>query len=279
MSDDVSQKQPQQKSWLERLSQSLSREPKDRGELVELLRDAEQREIIDSDDLEMLEGVLEVSETQVRDIMIPRAQVIFVDIEDPMEDIITLIINSGHSRFPVINENKDEIIGILFAKDLLQFAFTKKLDHGDIEAVLRKPNFTPGSKRVDVLLKEFQIQRNHMAIVADEYGKVAGLITIEDVLEEIVGDIEDEHDEACQKWIKSVDKQRYLIDALTPIEIFNEHFDTELSDEEFDTIGGLVTHHFGHLPVCEETVIISRFTFKVIQADKRRITQLEMLSN
>ena len=266
----------QQKSWFERLGQSLSREPKDRDELMEVLRDAEQRQVIDSDDLEMLEGVLEVSETQVRDIMIPRSQMTLLDANAPLHEIIPIIVKSGHSRFPVMEESKDEILGIVFAKDLLQFAFDAN-SHASFQLsqIAHKPMFTPESKRVDILLKDFQVARNHMAIVVDEYGKVSGLLTIEDVLEEIVGEIEDEHDDAEVAQIREQGPNKFIIDALTPVEDFNEHFNTEFSDEEFDTIGGLVIHEFGHLPKVGELVALGDFTFTVKQADKRKVTLLE----
>lgn len=278
MNDEIT-KPSHQKSWLERLSHTLLREPKDREQLLDLLRDSAERQVIDRDDLEMLKGVLEVSETQVRDIFVPRGQMVVFNTEDTLADIIPKIIESGHSRFPVIEESKDEILGVVVAKDLLPYAFDAALTHQfDIKKLARKPMITPESKRVDVLLKEFQVNHNHMAIVVDEYGRVAGLVTIEDVLEEIVGDIADEHD--CEhQHIRRKDETSYFVDALTPIEEFNHSFDADLSEEEFDTIGGLVVHHIGHLPKKGEYTAISQFTFTVTQADKRRISMLEVTVN
>ncbi len=276
MSDDTSSKAKPEKSWFERLSQSLSREPQDREDLVELLRDAKQRKIIDDDDLEMLEGVLKVSKNQVRDIMIPRSHMITINVTDSLDEIVPHIIESGHSRFPIIEENKDEIMGILFAKDILKAAFNQtEKENFKLKEYLRKPVFTPESKRIDVLLKEFQQHRHHMAIVVDEYGSVAGLVTIEDVLEEIVGEIVDEHDTKEHEFIQEQEDNLYAINALTPIEDFNEYFHASLSDEEFDTIGGLVMRGFGYMPKKDETITIKNFIFTVLQADKRRITLLQ----
>jgi magnesium and cobalt transporter len=276
MNDDASPRPSQQKTWLERLAHSLLREPKDREQLLDLIRDAAERHVIDYDDLDMLEGVLEVSETQVRDIFIPRGQMIVLHVHDSLATIIPKIMESGHSRFPLIEETRDEIIGVIVAKDLLPYAFDSKLhDEFNLKKLARKPMITPESKRVDVLLKEFQISHNHMAIVVDEYGKVAGLVTIEDVIEEIVGDIADEHDSE-EKHIRMKNNSTYLIDALTPIEEFNDYFSAELNDEEFDTMGGLVTQHIGHLPKEQETVTIHGFTFRVLRSGKRRISLLEM---
>ena len=275
MNDDVSNKSKSEKSWLERLSHSLSREPQDREDLIELLRDAKQRKIIDNNDLEMLEGVLEVSSSQVRDIMIPRSQMNTINLTDKPDEIITHIIESGHSRFPVIEENKDEIIGILFAKDMLKATFNQK-EKFELKKYLRQPVFTPESKRVDVLLKEFQQHRHHMAIVVDEYGSVAGLVTIEDVLEEIVGEITDEHDTKEDEYIQEKAHHIYSINALTPIDDFNDYFQASLSNEEFDTVGGLVMCSFGHMPRKDETITINNFLFTVTEADKRRIILLEV---
>ncbi len=274
--DEISHKQsPPSRTWLERLTHRLFREPKNRDQLLELLRDTADRQVIDQDDLDMLTGVLEVSETQVRDILVPRGQMIVLNADDPLKNIIPKIIESGHSRFPLIEESKDEIVGIIVAKDLLPYAFNTKLrKQFDLRQIARKPMVTPESKRVDVLLKEFQINHNHMAIVVDEYGKVAGLITIEDVIEEIVGDIADEHDNEEQH-IRLKEGQTYVIDALTPIGEFNEYFSASLSDAEFDTIGGFIIHTMGRLPKKDETISIAEFVFKVIQTDKRRINLLE----
>lgn len=276
MSDDSSSKPPQHKTWVERLSHLLHPEPQDKQELLELLTDAAERNLIDPKALEMIEGVMEVTQMQVRDIMIPRSQMVCVDCEDEPHEFIPKIKESGHSRFPIIGENKDQVIGILLAKDLIDV----KVDNGDfkLDKFIRPATFVPESKRLDVLLSEFRQSRNHMAIVIDEYGQVAGLITIEDVLEEIVGDISDEHDvKIDDSLISKLKENKYLIQGLTPIEDFNEYFNCDLSDDEFDTIGGLVTHHLGHMALLGEKVtLLDKFKFKVIQAEKRRLHLLEL---
>jgi magnesium and cobalt transporter len=276
MNEEPASRNQPQRSWLERLSQIILREPQDRQQLIELLRDAEHRHLLDADALDMIEGVLEVSEIQVRDIMVPRSQMVVVEIASSLEELLPMIIESGHSRFPVTGENRDEVMGILFAKDLLPYSLlSNKQSDFDLSRVLRRPEFVPESKRLDVLLKEFRRSRNHMAIVVDEYGGVAGLITIEDVLEQIVGEIEDEHDIAEAASITKISDGRYTVQALTPIEEFNTFFNCELSDEEFDTIGGLVTHQLGHLPKCDEAVNIDGFRFRVLHSDNRRVQLLE----
>jgi magnesium and cobalt transporter len=275
MESDTSSNGSGQRSWLERLGQALAGEPKDRQELIELLRDAQRRNLLDADALGMIESVLQVSELQVRDIMIPRAQMVVVNRDDTAAAILAVIVESGHSRFPVIGENRDEVVGILLAKDLLRY----RLDAGqrfDIRDLLRPAVFIPESKRLNVLLNEFRASRNHMAIVVDEYGGVAGMVTIEDVLEQIVGDIADEHDIEEGSFIRRRSETVYIIKALTPVEDFNAYFGTGFSDEEFDTIGGLVTHAFGHLPKRGETVTLSQLRFKVLRADSRRVQLLEL---
>ena len=273
MSDDVA---ISQRSWLERLSQALLREPKDREQLVSLLRDAEQRDLLDSQALTMIEGVLQISEMQVRDIMIPRAQMIVIEHDAALEEFLPLVIESAHSRFPVIGENRDEVIGILLAKDLLNYSFQKTTPRFQIRDILRPTVFVPESKHLNALLQEFRLNRNHMAIVVDEYGGVSGLITIEDVLEQIVGEIEDEYDIDDETFIKPHNETQFTIKALTPIEDFNDYFNSDLDTSEFDTIGGLVMHAFGHLPKRGETILIGRFRFKVLNADNRRIHLLRI---
>lgn len=267
------------KSWLERLSHVLLREPQDKQQLIEILKDAEQRNLLDANALSMIEGVLQVSQMQVRDIMIPRSQMVVVEIDDPPQEFLPRITQSGHSRFPVITESRDEIIGLLLAKDLLSYDFTceEKNKQFSLKELLRPCVFIPESKRLDVLLKEFRLNHKHMAIVIDEYGGVSGLITIEDVLEQIVGDIEDEYDTDEDENIKRQKEKLYIVKALTPIEEFNEFFHTSLSDEEFDTIGGLVMGNLGHLPKRGETVTIDSFQFKVVLSDNRRVRLLEAL--
>ena len=263
------------RSWFERLSQVLLGEPQDREHLKEVLRDAEHRNLLDADALAMIEGVLQVSELRVRDIMIPRAQMVCVERDAPLEDSLKRIIESGHSRFPVVGESRDEVVGILLAKDLLVYTAGMEKDF-HIRDILRPAVFIPESKRLNILLKEFRANRNHMAIVVDEYGGVAGLITIEDVLEQIVGEIADEHDVDEGTYIKDHGGNHYTLKALTPIEEFNEYFGTEFSDSEFDTIGGLVMSEMGHLPQPGEMVEIGPFIFKVLHADSRRLHLLEM---
>ena len=212
---------------------------------------------------------------QVRDIMIPRAQMVTVSRDDSIDDILPVIIESGHSRFPVVGENRDEVVGILLAKDLLRYRFDDS-ERFDLRELIRPAVFVPESKRLNVLLKEFRASRNHIAIVVDEYGGVAGMVTIEDVLEQIVGEIADEHDIEEGTFILRRSDTNYIIKALTPIEDFNEYFGTRFSDEEFDTIGGLITHAFGHLPKRGETVQLDHLLFKVVRADNRRVHMLEL---
>ncbi|WP_394204635.1 CNNM family magnesium/cobalt transport protein CorC [Shewanella waksmanii] len=279
MSDDIPPStNAQKKGWLEKVSQLFQGEPQSRDELVEVIHDAEQREVITEDTREMIKGVLEVSDLRVRDIMIPRAQIVALKIDNTVEELISTVISSAHSRFPVVNEDKDHIEGILLAKDLIQYGFKDTDEPFELSQVIRPAVVVPESKRVDVLLKEFRSQRYHMAIVVDEYGGVSGLVTIEDILEEIVGDIEDEfdHDSAEETEIRKISKQVYMLKALTPIEDFNQAFNTEFSDEEFDTVGGLVSHAFGHLPARNEKITIEGIEFKVINADTRRLIQLRV---
>ncbi len=264
---------PPHRSWFDRLSQALLREPRDREQLVGLLRDAQQRNLLDADALGMIESVLQVSEMQVRDIMIPRAQMVMVSRDAATEEMLPIIIESSHSRFPVISDSRDEVVGILLAKDLLRYRFDGSSVF-DIKDVMRPAVFIPESKRLNVLLKEFRASHNHLAIVVDEYGGVAGMVTIEDVLEQIVGDIEDEHDIDEDVFIRKRSETSYVLKALTPIEDFNEYFHTAFSDEEFDTIGGRVVQAFGHVPKRGESVVIDRFEFKVLRADNRRVHML-----
>ena len=263
-------------SWLERLYQALLIEPRDREHLVTLLRHAQKRNLLDIDALSMIEGVLNVSQMQVRDIMIPRPQMIIVSQESPPEEILPTVVESAHSRFPVIGDNRDEVVGILLAKDLLTYFARQDQDEFNIRDMLRPAVFIPESKRLNVLLKDFRASRNHMAIVVDEYGGVAGLVTIEDVLEQIVGDIEDEHDFEHDLYIVKHSDNRYTVKAITPIEDFNAEFDTQFSDEEFDTIGGLLNQAFGRVPKRGEETSIGRFNFKVLRADSRRTHLLQM---
>jgi magnesium and cobalt transporter len=265
------------RAWLDRLGQLLLGEPRDREQLVLMLREAEQRHLFDGDALAMIEGVLQVSEMQVRDIMIPRSQMAFVPRSAAPEELLPLVVESGHSRFPVIGENRDEVVGILLAKDLLRHFAQQPEQVFNLRDVLRPAVFVPESKHLNVLLKEFRASRNHIAIVVDEYGGVAGMVTIEDVLEQIVGEIEDEHDIDEDLYILKHADNRYTVKALTPVQDFNERLGATFSDDEFDTIGGLVLHSFGHLPRRGEATVIGRFRFKVLRADKRRIHLLQVM--
>jgi len=264
-------------SWFERISHALLREPQDRKQLIELLHDAKDRQLLDADALNMIEGVLQVSESQVRDVMIPRPQMVVVEEDMDPETAIPLIVKSAHSRFPVVGENRDNIIGILLAKDLLKLSTNEPHVGTKIRDLVRPATFIPESKRLDVLLKEFRLNRNHMAIVVDEYGGVAGLVTIEDVLEEIVGEIADEYDVAEQDpFIKQMGDNEYSVKALTPIEEFNEYFNTDYEHEDFDTVGGLILQKFSHLPKAGEKIEFDDFKVRVVQAESRGIKLLHI---
>jgi magnesium and cobalt transporter len=261
--------------WLERLKRIFSNEPEDRVQLIRLLRDARARALLDTDALSMMEGVLQVAEMRVQDIMIPRAHMTVIDRDDPLEDILPVIIESAHSRFPVIGDDRSEVVGILLAKDLLAYCRDGRRRF-DMRDLLRSAVFVPESKRLNVLLNEFRASRNHMAIVVDEYGAAAGLVTIEDVLEQIVGEIEDEHDFDEETSILQRSEREYTVKAVTEIEDFNEYFRVNFADDGFDTIAGLVVHALGHLPKRGETVDIDGFRFKVLRADSRRIYLLSV---
>ncbi|MBT8117679.1 MAG: CBS domain-containing protein [Gammaproteobacteria bacterium] len=262
--------------WLARLTRMMAREPATNEQLIELLRSAQQRNLYDADALAMIEGVLQVDDMQVRDIMIPRSQVVVLERDAGPNVLLRTVVESGHSRFPVIGDSRNEMVGILLAKDLLLYAFERTDGRFNVRDLLRPAVFVPESKRLNVLLKEFRSSRNHMAIVVDEYGGVAGMVTIEDVLEQIVGEIEDEHDVEEDDTIRRHSEVHYTIKALTPIEDFNEYFDTQVPDEEFDTIGGLVVHEIGHLPKRGERIVIGNLLFKVLRADNRRVHMLQL---
>jgi magnesium and cobalt transporter len=268
---------PAAQGWLAGLKQSLLREPATIEQLVDILRAAQRRNLIDTDALAMLEGVLQVGEMQVREIMIPRSQVVFLERDAGTDTLLRTITGSGHSRFPVIGDSRDEVVGVLLAKDMLPYTGSGRGEGRlSLREILRPAVFVPESKRLNVLLKEFRSSRNHMAIVVDEYGGVAGMVTIEDVLEQIVGEIEDEHDVEEDYTIRRHSEMHYTIKALTPIEDFNEYFGTQFPDEEFDTIGGLVVHHIGHLPKRGERTVIGNLLFKVLRADNRRVHMLQL---
>jgi len=265
-------------SLFERLSALFSREPEDREQLLALLHSAHERNLVDADVLAMLEGVLEVSEMQVRDIMVPRSQMVIVNRDDEPKAILPVVIESGHSRFPVIGEDRDQVVGILLAKDLLRYFTEGGRENFDIKEVLRSVVFIPESKRLNVLLKEFRISHHHMAIVVDEYGGVSGLVTIEDVLEQIVGDIGDEYDVDDELDIRKEGERQFTVRAQTAIEDFNSYFGTEFSDEEFDTIGGLAINLLGRLPRRGETFALGGMEFKVLRADRRRLETLRVIT-
>lgn len=267
---------PGTRHWLRRMFNTVTGEPRDLPGILELLRDARKRDLFDTDALRMLEGVLHVSEIQVRDIMIPRAHMVVVERDDEPAELLRVIVESGHSRFPVVGENRDEVVGILLAKDLLRVFAENGQARFDIRECLRPAVFIPESKRLNILLKEFRANRNHMAVVVDEYGGVSGLITIEDVLEQIVGDIDDEHDIVEDVYIQRDGDSRFRVRALTRIEDFNEYFDIALSDDEYDTIGGLIMHELGRLPRRGERLEFEGFEFKILRADRRRIETVQV---
>jgi magnesium and cobalt transporter len=271
MAEDRSGQDNGDKTWLEKIADVFSGEPKSREDLHDILSKAEHDEIIDRDALKIMEGALHVGDMQAREIMIARAQMEVIQADLPLAKILPTIIESGHSRYPVIGDNVDEVLGILLAKDLLP-----QILNGDSKSLLRPAVCVPESKRLNVLLREFREKRNHMAIVIDEYGGTAGLVTIEDVLEEIVGEIEDEYDVEEETNIRRISPTDFIVKALTPIEDFNEQFHSELNDDEVDTIGGLVLRTLGHLPQRGETAEIDVFQFKVLNADNRQIHLLRV---
>ena len=271
MSEDPDSHPPERRSWLERLSLAFSGEPQTRADLIEILRDAQENGLVSTDTLKMLEGALAVSELQVGDIMLPRSQMVSLPADASFMDLMKMVVESGHSRFPVHGEDKDDILGILLAKDLLR-GIVADGGPGQVRELLRPAVLIPEAKRLNVLLKEFRLSRNHMAIVVDEHGGVAGLVTIEDVLEQIVGRIDDEHDEAADTTLIAAQPDgQFAVDALTPISDFNERFGADFPDDEYDTVGGLVTSAIGHLPEAGEELALGRFHFRVGRADRRRV--------
>ena len=267
----------EERSWLDRLTHFISGEPQTKSDLEDVLSLAEEHEIIDQDARKIMEGALLVTNMQVRDIMIPRAQMIVIDSEESVQEALPKIIDAGHSRFPVIGDGIDDVIGILLAKDLLPLVESDSAPPA-LRQLMRPVIAVPESKRLNVLLREFRQNRNHMAIVIDEYGGIAGLITIEDVLEEIVGEIEDETDVAEKKPIRPMSDGTFFVEALTAIDDFNAFFDTEFSDDEFDTIGGVVVNAFGQLPSRNQSIQLNHFEFSVIRADERRLSSLRVRS-
>jgi magnesium and cobalt transporter len=263
-------------TWFGRLRQVIRGDTATREDLLQLLRDAHERTVLDADELAMLEGVLAVSEMQVRDVMVPRSQMVVLDRDASREEILKTVVESGHSRFPLIGNDREEVVGILLAKDVLRYVVEAPDQPFDITRWLRPATFIPESKRLNTLLKELRISRNHLSVVVDEYGGLTGLITIEDVLEEIVGEIDDEFDSAEAGPIQQQDPGVYHLRALTRIDEFNEFFNASLEDEHYDTVGGLVMYALGHLPRRGETVTIGDFQFRVLQADRRRIHSVEL---
>ena len=264
--------------WLKRLAQGFVAEPQDRQELLAMLREAGERGLLAPDALTMLEGVLEVGDLQVRDIMIPRAQMVFVRRDDPFSKLLPVVVESGHSRFPVMDEDRDDIVGILLAKDLLRLYPAEARERFDIREYMRPVVFVPESKRLNVLLKEFRRNRNHMALVVDEYGGVSGLVTIEDVIEQIVGDIDDEFDVEDDHNIRKEAERQFTVRGVTRIDEFNEYFGAHLSEEEgFDTVAGLLMKEFGRLPRRGDSATIDGFEFRVTRADRRRIDTLRVV--
>jgi magnesium and cobalt transporter len=262
--------------WLRKLSRKIAGEAQDRSEVIAYLRDAAERGIVEGDALAMLEGVLGVADIQVRDIMVPRAQMTVLNRDDESEVLLKTVVESGHSRFPVMDEDREKIVGILLAKDLLRLAVASEDAPFDIKEFMRPTVFVPESKRLNVLLREFRRSRVHMAIVADEYGGVAGLVTIEDVIEQIVGDIDDEHDIDEDVNIRKDGERQYIVRGQTPIDEFNEYFQTDLSDDEFDTVAGLAMKQLGRLPRRGETLQLADCELKVLRFDRRRIDSLRL---
>ena len=277
MNDDASTNGQDKRSWLDKLSFFLSDRPSTKEELLERIRQAEEDQILDREALDTIEGALQMSHMQVRDIMVPRPQMAVVKADQSTQEFMQTITETSHSRFPVIGESPDEVLGILLAKDLLPLAFAKQMDDFDLNAMLRKPIFVPESKRLSILLNEFRTNRYHMAIVLDEYGGVAGLVTIEDVLDQIVGEIEDETDaEEDDGNIRPFADKGFLVKALTTIEDFNAHFGTYYDETEFDTIGGIISQKFGHLPAKDESIQVGDLNFLILAADNRRIRLMQV---
>ncbi len=276
MSNDHSSRDSGHSSWIGKLKTLFTDQVDSTRDLVQVLRKAQRNKVIDADLLSIIEGALQVSEMQVRDIMIPRSQVVTVKASATPHEILPVVIEAQHSRFPVIGDTIDEVIGILLAKDLLPLALERETRKFELKDILRPATFVPESKRLNHLLKEFRENRNHMAIVIDEYGDLAGLCTIEDVLEQIVGEIEDEHDIDDEVFIKAIDENNHTVKALTPIEDFNDHFNCQFQEEDFDTIGGLVLSHFGRIPQRDENVVIGLYTFKILNVDNRQIRLLQV---
>lgn len=262
-------------NWLKQIFSTPARIPKSRQELLELIKEAADKKVVDEEALQIIEGALDVANQQVREIMVPKAQMVCIQGEQSPAQFLPQVIESGHSRFPVLGESGDDVKGILLAKDLLPLVL-KGTESFDLDKLLRPANIIPESKRLNILLKEFRENRYHMAMVIDEYGGISGLVTIEDILEEIVGDIEDETDDDSEDFIRQVAENDFILKSLTPIEEFNQYFSETFSDETFDTIGGLVTQAFGHVPRRNEIVQIGGYAFRVLYSDNRKIHLLRV---
>ncbi|PKI16951.1 HlyC/CorC family transporter [Colwellia sp. 12G3] len=278
MSDDIphSSNGSANKSFLRKILQVITPEPKNKDQLIDILNDAHDRDLINPETKQMIKGVLDVSEMRVRDIMIPRSQMVTIDINHSLDEFLPIILESGHSRFPVVNEDIDHVDGILLAKDLLAFGFNSQSDNFSLSDIIRPAIIVPESKKVEPLLKEFRSNRYHMAIVVDEYGGVSGVITIEDILEQIVGEIEDETDDEIEEEIKHLAGNVYLVKALTELSNFNEYFNCEFNENDADTIGGIVLRQFNHMPQKGELFSLGNFEFKVLVADSRRMQMLQV---
>lgn len=276
MADDQTSIDLRRRSWIDKIAQVFSDEPTDTRSLLELLRNAEQDDLLDADALGIIEGALQVSSMQVRDIMIPRSQAVFVSTGVPVRETVEMVAGAAHSRFPVIEENVDNIIGILLAKDLLPLCLKGIPENFKLKKIVRQAVFVPESRRVNILLKEFRERRSHMAIVVDDYGSVSGIVTIEDVLEQIVGEIQDETDIEDDGHIKKFDDKNHIVKALTPIDDFNEYFATDLDDREFNTIGGILLQEFGRIPERGESIRIGPYLITVLNADNKQIKLLKV---
>ena len=264
------------KNKIKEIYRNFSYKPKNKQELAGSIRDSSERGVLEKGTLNMIEGALKVSTDQVRDVMIPRPQVVFIEKEEKAQDFLPRVIRSGHSRFPILNPETDKIEGILLAKELLPFISTKNLNEFQLSRLIRPAVFVPESKKLNNLLDELKAGKNHMAVVLDEYGDITGIVTIEDVLEEIVGEIEDEHDKDSGTLIKEIAEGEYLVSALTPIDVFNEKFNSSLSDKDFDTLGGIVMHHFARFPKPNDAINIEGLRFVINSLERRRIKRIKV---
>lgn len=265
--------------WIDKILDLVSNKPKKKSDLLNILKDSLVNGLIDNDSLKMIEGVFKVSEIQVREIMIPRPHMIVLDISDNVDAVIKKVVSSGHSRFPVIDGNRDEIIGVLLAKDLLKISTNEEKDYFDIHELINPATFVPESKRLNILLNEFKTSRNHIAIVIDEHGGVSGLVTIEDVIEEIVGEIDDEHDKTDDEKILTQNRNTFIVDPLISVQEFNNHFSTDFTDDDVETIGGYLINQFEKVPQKGENIKINNLLFKVLSADSRKINRIQVIKN